>query len=78
MGAALKYLPTDERAEREDTTVIIAGQRYDLASLERRMDQRLYNEAIEFAGYGATAQAVVDEYARLHRARYHVPFIFGA
>lgn len=78
MGAALAYRDEREARDRRDRRVELGGRAYDLGELERRMDQRLYLEAIEFAGIGASAQAIVDEYARLHRARYGVAFIFGA
>lgn len=58
----------------EVETVELAGVVLDVRELVRYVHPGLWLEACEFAGVGATAQAVLDEYARLHRARFGVEF----
>lgn len=50
------------------------GRLRDLEELVKHMDQKLYYEACEWAGTGATAQAIVDVYLGLHHRRHGVPF----
>lgn len=49
--------------------VELGGQLLDFDYVLANMDPGLCYEAMEFAGYGATPQAVVDEYVRLLERR---------
>lgn len=55
-------------------TVELAGELLDYDVVVRFMDPELYYEAVEFAGVGATGQAVLAEYERLHEKRHKAPF----
>jgi hypothetical protein len=54
--------------------VFLEGRLCDLVDVVVHMDQALYYEACEWAGTGASEQAVVDLYLRLHEKRHGVPF----
>ncbi len=56
-------------------TVDVAGRFYDFDDVVRHMDAELYYEACDWAGFGASGQAIVDEYCRLHAARHGAPFV---
>lgn len=56
-------------------TVELAGELLDLDEVVRFMDAELYYAACEWAGAGATAQAILTEYMRLHERRFKTPFV---
>lgn len=56
-------------------TVELAGEICDFDEIVRYMSADLYYEACEWAGAGATAQAVLAEYMRLHEKAYGAPFV---
>lgn len=55
-------------------SVELGGQLLPFDVVVRYMDPALLFEAAEWAGYGATAQAVLDAYLPLHEARHGAPF----
>jgi hypothetical protein len=55
-------------------TVELAGELLDYEVVVRFMNAELYYAACEWAGSGATGQAVLTEYQRLHERRYKQPF----
>ncbi len=58
----------------QEERVFVAGRLYALDEIVAHMDSALYYEASEWAGTGATPQAVVDFYVELHQKRHGVPF----
>jgi hypothetical protein len=55
---------------RDEEIVSIGGRFYRFGELMSYMDQSILYEASEFAGYGATMQAVVDLYLELFARRH--------
>jgi hypothetical protein len=65
----------DRFGERAAEAVQVGDQLLNFSTVARYMDPALLLEAMEWAGHGATAQAIVDEYVRLHRRRYGDEFV---
>jgi hypothetical protein len=63
------------RKEDEKEVVEIGGQILDWDWVLQFVDAPLFYEAQTFAGYGATAQGILDEYLRLHERRHGAPFV---
>lgn len=58
--------------------VDIDGRRVAFDDVVREMDEALFYEACTWAGYGATPQAIVDQYRTLHANRHGAAFTLAA